>query len=46
MTLWPSPHGMDLPSGLQHVFGIGQMPDAWVQATALDSLRINKKPDH
>jgi len=42
MTHWPSPHGMDLLSGLQQVFGFGQAPDAWVQATALDSLRINK----
>ena len=42
MTHWPSPHGMDLLSGLQQVFGVGQAPDAWVQATALDSLRINK----
>ncbi|WP_414929412.1 RnfABCDGE type electron transport complex subunit D [Pseudomonas sp. IT-P74] len=42
MTLWPSPHGMDLLSGLQHVFDVGHAPDAWVQATALDSLRINK----
>ena len=42
MTHWPSPHGMALLSGLQQVFGVGQAPDAWVQATALDSLRINK----
>ncbi|CAI8868249.1 SoxR (2Fe-2S) reducing system protein RsxD [Pseudomonas sp. IT-196MI5] len=42
MTHWPSSHGMDLLSGLQQVFGVGQPPDAWVQATALDSLRINK----
>jgi electron transport complex protein RnfD len=42
MTHWPATHGMDLASGLQHVFGFGQTPDAWVQATALDSLRINK----
>ncbi|MNS25345.1 Electron transport complex protein RnfD [compost metagenome] len=42
MTHWPSPHGMDLLSGLQQVFGVGQAPDAWVQATALDSLRVNK----
>ncbi|WP_223591685.1 RnfABCDGE type electron transport complex subunit D [Pseudomonas sp. A-R-19] len=42
MTHWPSPHGMDLLSGLQQVFGVGQAADAWVQATALDSLRINK----
>ena len=42
MTHWPPPHGMDLLSGLQQVFGVGQAPDAWVQATALDSLRVNK----
>ncbi|MEB0045051.1 MULTISPECIES: RnfABCDGE type electron transport complex subunit D [unclassified Pseudomonas] len=44
MTHWPASHGMDLLGGLQQVFGfsIGQAPDAWVQATALDSLRINK----
>ena len=35
---------LDLLGGLQQVFGfsLGQTPDAWVQATALDSLRINK----
>ncbi len=42
MTHWPSSHGMDLLGGLQQVFGVGHAPDAWVQATALDSLRINK----
>ncbi|UVK97718.1 RnfABCDGE type electron transport complex subunit D [Pseudomonas sp. B21-048] len=44
MTHWPSSHGMDLFAGLQQVFGfsVGQAPDAWAQATALDSLRINK----
>jgi electron transport complex protein RnfD len=42
MTHWPSSHGMDLLSGVQQAFGFGQAPDAWVQATALDSLRINK----
>jgi electron transport complex protein RnfD len=42
MTLWPSAHGMSLLGGLQQVFGFGQAPDAWAQATALDSLRINK----
>ncbi|KAB0500222.1 RnfABCDGE type electron transport complex subunit D [Pseudomonas vancouverensis] len=42
MTHWPSPHGVDLLSGLQQVFGFGKLPDAWAQATALDSLRINK----
>jgi len=44
MTHWPSSHGMDLLGGLQQVFGfsLGQAPDAWAQATALDSLRINR----
>lgn len=43
MTHWPAPHGMDLLAGLQQVFGIsGSAPDAWAQATALDSLRIDK----
>ncbi|MNL19554.1 Electron transport complex protein RnfD [compost metagenome] len=42
MTHWPSSHGMDLMNGLQQIFGYGQTPDAWVRATALDSLRINK----
>lgn len=44
MTHWPASHGMDLFGGLQQVFGFSfsQTPDAWAQATALDSLRINK----
>jgi electron transport complex protein RnfD len=44
MTHWPSSHGMDLLSGLQQIFGfsLSATPDAWAQATALDSLRINK----
>ncbi|VVM68416.1 RnfABCDGE type electron transport complex subunit D [Pseudomonas fluorescens] len=44
MTHWPSSHGMDLLGGLRQVFAVdlGQTPDAWAQATALDSLRINK----
>jgi electron transport complex protein RnfD len=33
---------MDLLGGLQQAFAFGQLPDAWVQATALDSLRMNK----
>ncbi|MBX9407670.1 RnfABCDGE type electron transport complex subunit D [Pseudomonas baetica] len=41
MTHWPA-HGMDVLSALQQVFNMGSAPDAWVQATALDSLRINK----
>jgi electron transport complex protein RnfD len=45
MTHWPASHGMDLLGGLQQVFGFNfsdSAPDAWVQATALDSVRINK----
>jgi electron transport complex protein RnfD len=42
MTQWPASQGMDLWGGVQQVFGVGQSPDAWVRATALDSLRINK----
>ncbi|MGE8187339.1 RnfABCDGE type electron transport complex subunit D [Pseudomonas sp. NPDC086278] len=42
MTHWPALHGMDLLGGLQQVFGFGQIADGWVQATALDSLRVNK----
>ncbi|SEL29616.1 electron transport complex protein RnfD [Pseudomonas sp. NFIX51] len=45
MTHWPASHGLDLLGGLQQIFGIAldsTAPDAWAQATALDSLRINK----
>ncbi|WP_324728329.1 RnfABCDGE type electron transport complex subunit D [Pseudomonas chlororaphis] len=45
MTHWPASHGLDLLGGLLLVFGIASdsgAPDAWAQATALDSLRINK----
>ena len=44
LTLWPASHGMEFLDGMRHVFGFGldQAPDAWAQATALDSLRINK----
>ncbi|WMI98738.1 RnfABCDGE type electron transport complex subunit D [Pseudomonas chlororaphis subsp. aurantiaca] len=45
MTHWPVSHGLDLLGGLQQIFGIAldsTAPDAWAQATALDSLRINK----
>jgi len=41
MTHWPA-HGMNLPAAFAQVFNAAQAPDAWVQATALDSLRINK----
>lgn len=40
MTHWPG-HGLDFPSALQQVFNPAPAPDAWAQATALDSLRIN-----
>jgi electron transport complex protein RnfD len=41
MTHWPA-HGMSLWASVEQIFNVGQAPDAWVQATALDSLRINK----
>ncbi|WP_277759089.1 RnfABCDGE type electron transport complex subunit D [Pseudomonas sp. A34-9] len=41
MTQWPA-HGLDLTAAFQQVFGAAQSPDAWAQATVLDSLRINK----
>ncbi|CAI8987611.1 RnfABCDGE type electron transport complex subunit D [Pseudomonas sp. IT-P395] len=41
MTQWPA-HGLDLTATFQQVFGAGQAPDAWAQATVLDSLRTNK----
>ena len=41
MTHWPA-HGMNLQAAFAQVLNLGQAPDAWVQATALDSLRINK----
>lgn len=41
MTHWPA-HGLDLTATFQQVFGAGQAPDAWAQATVLDSLRTNK----
>ncbi|APC17792.1 electron transport complex subunit RsxD [Pseudomonas frederiksbergensis] len=46
MTHWPTSPGMNLLTGLQQIFGFNfsgaEQPDAWVTATALDSLRINK----
>lgn len=41
MTHWPG-HGLDFLSALQQVFNPVPAPDTWAQATALDSLRINK----
>jgi len=40
MTQWPA-HGLDLAATLQQISGSGQAPDAWAQATALDTLRTN-----
>ena len=37
MTRWPAPHSVDLLGGLQQVLGLAQLPDGWVQATALDA---------
>lgn len=43
MSQWPMIHGPDLLTGLQQVFGVGnKVPDAWTQATALDTLRVNQ----
>ncbi|NHX00458.1 RnfABCDGE type electron transport complex subunit D [Pseudomonas koreensis] len=41
MTHWPA-HGMSLQAAFAQVLNLAQAPDAWAQATALDSLRINK----
>ncbi len=45
MNQWPAPHAFSLIGALQHIglnLDNGTAPDAWVQATALDALRINK----
>jgi len=42
MTRWPAPHSVDLLGGLQQALGLAKLPDGWVQATALDALKINK----
>jgi electron transport complex protein RnfD len=42
MTSWPKPHSVGLLDGLQQIFGLAALPDGWSQATALDSLKINK----
>ena len=42
MSHWPAAHGLDLLAGVQQVLGVhGAAPDAWAQATALDTLRTN-----
>jgi Na+-translocating ferredoxin:NAD+ oxidoreductase subunit D len=40
MTQWPA-HSLDLAAAWQQISGSGQAPDAWAQATALDTLRTN-----
>ena len=42
MTSWPKPHSVGMLEGLQQIFGLASLPDGWSQATALDSLKINK----
>jgi electron transport complex protein RnfD len=46
MNHWPSLHVPSLAGSLQQIFGLdlsgSTAPDAWVQATALDTLRTNK----
>ena len=42
MTHWPAPQALDLGHALDAVFGLGEQPDAWVQATVLDGLRQNR----
>lgn len=42
MTHWPAPQPLDLGHSLNALFGLGERPDAWAQATVLDGLRQNK----
>lgn len=43
MSQWPPAHGLDLLVGVHQVLGLhSDAPDAWAQATALDTLRTNK----
>lgn len=44
MTQWPGAHLLDLGASLQQVFGLDHsgQPDAWAQATVLDTLRNNR----
>ncbi|MFW9267427.1 RnfABCDGE type electron transport complex subunit D [Pseudomonas sp. NR3] len=41
MSQWPTTHGLGLMDGLRLVADMGQPPDGWAGATALDSLRVN-----
>ncbi len=42
MSQWPAAHSVDLLAGLQAIFVPGTLADAWVQATALDVLRVDR----
>jgi len=42
MTTWPAPHSVGLLAGIEHICGLASLPDGWSQATALDSLKLNK----
>ena len=42
MTTWPAPHSVGLLAGIEHIWGLASLPDGWSQATALDSLKLNK----
>lgn len=42
MTSWPAPHSVGMLEGVQQILGLSALPDGWSQATALDSLKINK----
>ena len=42
MTTWPAPHSVGMLAGIEHIWGLASLPDGWSQATALDSLKLNK----
>ena len=42
MTTWPAPHSVGMLAGIEHIWGLANLPDGWSQATALDSLKLNK----
>lgn len=42
MTSWPTPHSVGMLAGIEHICGLASLPDGWSQATALDSLKLNK----
>ncbi|MBX9714308.1 MAG: RnfABCDGE type electron transport complex subunit D [Pseudomonadaceae bacterium] len=42
MTTWPAPHSVGMFAGIEHIWGLASLPDGWSQATALDSLKLNK----